>query len=171
MAAAPPSGGMEGVGPRQPSGLGGNVGLGGISTEGMEDLPKYDEEIAKCKRFLLEFEDGEVVNIEGGEDDRGPGVDSGALPPAATETWRMPRVSDVRLDWCSAFDKDAKGPAAYLGCGQPAADAFCRSVGYASASNFKKDEQIEDETMFIDQRTLNTHTPKKDAFRFITCMK
>jgi hypothetical protein len=25
--------------------------------------------------------------------------------------------------------------------------------------------------MFIDQRTLNTHTPKKDAFRFITCMK
>ncbi|EWM20572.1 hypothetical protein Naga_101330g1, partial [Nannochloropsis gaditana] len=77
MAAAPPSRGMEGGGPRQPSGLGGNVGLGGISTEGMEDLPKYDEEISKCKRFLLEFEDGEVVNIEGGEDGEAAGLGIG----------------------------------------------------------------------------------------------
>lgn len=97
------------------------------------------------------------------------------LPPAVSETWRYPRVSGIRMDWCSAYDGRVGGPPnnpdAYLACGQPAADSFCRSVGYQSAGRFEKDEQIEDETIFIAQSALNTHSPKRDAFLYITCVK
>ena len=52
---------------------------------------------------------------------------------AAEETFSSPTFGGERLDWCHTFQH---------GCGQQAANAFCVSQKFQSASDFKKQENV-----------------------------
>lgn len=41
--------------------------------------------------------------------------------------------------------------AAFIGCGQDAANAYCKAIGYDSATAFVKDEQITEPTVYLLQ--------------------
>jgi hypothetical protein len=47
--------------------------------------------------------------------------------------FQRPTVQGVRVDWCLVWGNE---------CGKPAADAFCRSRGFARATNFEKIEDV-----------------------------
>ncbi len=86
------------------------------------------------------------------------------LAAAATQTFANPSVKGVRLDWCAHFG---------TGCGQPAADLFCRQNGFTSAARFAMDPNIGQRgvatLVFGDGRLCNG--PNCSGFRAITCAK
>ncbi|EWM20569.1 hypothetical protein Naga_101597g1 [Nannochloropsis gaditana] len=55
-----------------------------------------------------------------------------------TDIYTNPKVNGARVDWCYGYDfrmgPGTDNPAAFLGCGQDAADAYCRLRGYEKAS-------------------------------------
>jgi hypothetical protein len=50
-----------------------------------------------------------------------------ALPGILCVRVMNPKYKGLSVDWCARFEQD---------CGQPAADAFCKTVGYARATSF-----------------------------------
>ncbi len=86
------------------------------------------------------------------------------LAAAATQTFANPSVKGVRLDWCAHFG---------TGCGQPAADLFCRQNGFTSAARFAMDPNIGQRgvatLVFGDGRLCNG--PNCSGFRAISCVK
>ena len=68
----------------------------------------------------------------------------------------------MRLDWCAHFG---------TGCGQAAADLFCRQNGFTSAARFTMDPNIGQRgiatLVFGDGRLCNG--PQCSGFRAITC--
>ena len=87
-----------------------------------------------------------------------------SLASAATQTFSSPSVRGVRLDWCAHFG---------TGCGQPAADLFCRENGFTSAARFSIDANIGRRgvatLVFGDGRLCSG--PDCSGFRAITCTK
>ena len=87
-----------------------------------------------------------------------------SLASAATQTFSSPSVRGVRLDWCAHFG---------TGCGQPAADLFCRENGFTSAGRFSIDANIGRRgvatLVFGDGRLCSG--PDCSGFRAITCTK
>lgn len=86
-----------------------------------------------------------------------------AASSAATKTINRPMFNGNRLDWCLKWSED---------CGRPAADAYCRSQGYARA------------TFFFPDRHIGARSPTRligtgatcdlnhcDGFRQIVCLK
>jgi hypothetical protein len=86
-------------------------------------------------------------------------------PPlyADTETFRNPIHNGNRLDWCYAWG---------TGCGQAAADAWCRAKQFRSAQAFTQDPDIGSRT---PTRLISTGAICDqsfcDGFRSITCWK
>jgi hypothetical protein len=59
---------------------------------------------------------------------------SGAIPARAeVVTFSAPEVRGMRLDWCLYWARD---------CGQRAANAFCRTQGFADAQHFAIDQNL-----------------------------
>src|SRR5690606_30726746 len=80
-----------------------------------------------------------------------------------TRTVEKPMFNGNRLDWCATWGED---------CGAPAADAFCKSQGFAGASDFAKEPHIGGAT---PTRLIATgavcDAEQCDGFLSITCLK
>jgi hypothetical protein len=88
------------------------------------------------------------------------------LAPAAsaeTKTIVKPMYGANRLDWCREWA---------VGCGKDAADAYCQSIGYESASNFSQapDIGIASPTRLIGSGAV-CDQDFCDGFKTITCYK
>jgi hypothetical protein len=79
------------------------------------------------------------------------------------QTFKKPVYNGLRLDWCYAGQS---------GCGKKAANAYCDSQGYNTATAFKLAPQIGPlkPTRQIGSGVTCT-LPLCDAFKFITCAK
>lgn len=53
--------------------------------------------------------------------------------PSPTQAFHYPKYKGNRLDWCRGWS---------VGCGQAAADAFCKVMGYTNAVDFVEDNDI-----------------------------
>ncbi len=93
------------------------------------------------------------------------GVGLGAATAVAeTRDFIAPSVRDVRLDWCRHFGTQ---------CGQPAADLFCREMGYQAASQFAPDPNVGARgivTLVFGDGAL-CRAPTCSGFRSITCTR
>lgn len=82
---------------------------------------------------------------------------------AGTDTIKKPMFNGKRLDWCASWTSD---------CGKPAADAFCKSQGYAEATKFERDPHIGSSS---PTRVISTGAvcdlAHCDGFLEITCAK
>ena len=76
---------------------------------------------------------------------------------ADVRTFSNPRIGGGRLDWCLQWS---------AACGKPAADAYCRSRGFAGALNFSKATGV-GRTVLISGTGCNGATCA--GFRHITC--
>jgi hypothetical protein len=61
------------------------------------------------------------------------GLAAGGAAAAENRTVERPMFDGNRLDWCATWQAD---------CGRPAADAFCRSEGFGSATAFSEEPRI-----------------------------
>jgi hypothetical protein len=80
---------------------------------------------------------------------------------AADETFTKPTYKGNRLAWCKDWGS---------GCGKGAASAYCASLGFGDATDFKIDEDIGRKAptrMIGNNQTCNK--PFCDGFRFINC--
>src|SRR5262249_53158489 len=79
----------------------------------------------------------------------------------ATKSFEKPMYNGRRLSWCHDFD---------AGCGKPAADAFCKTNGFASAEQFTVDAHIGDvqPTRSIGSGAVCDQVPC-DGFKVIQC--
>lgn len=64
----------------------------------------------------------------------------------------------IQLDWCRAWAVD---------CGQPAADAFCKTVGQVRASSFTAKPNVGLTVIVSDRRICNS--PACTGFAQLTC--
>jgi hypothetical protein len=76
---------------------------------------------------------------------------------ADTRTFSSPRLGGARLDWCLQWSAS---------CGKPAADAYCRSRGFAGAINFSQARGV-GRTRLISGGACNG--PTCAGFGHITC--
>lgn len=84
-----------------------------------------------------------------------------APEPERPETFFEPTVGNYRVDWCLHWAS---------GCGEPAANRFCREQGFEAASLWEIEIDIAARTptyILGDDRTCNL--PSCDGFRFIAC--
>ncbi len=72
-----------------------------------------------------------------------------------------PQYKHLALDWCKSWQKD---------CGQPAADAYCVSKGWESASKYAKAEDVEYPTRVIGDSKI-CDAEGCDSFSSIVCQK
>ncbi len=72
-----------------------------------------------------------------------------------------PKYKHLALDWCKSWQKD---------CGQPAADAYCVSQGWESASKYAKAEDVEYPTRVIGDNKI-CDAEGCDSFSSIICQK
>ncbi len=84
------------------------------------------------------------------------------LPHLSTAAnYPNPTHQGYKLDWCKTFEHE---------CGKPAADAFCQQRGHLSALNFSKKNNLQVETMTIqDHAICNPQHHRCDSFNFIDC--
>ena len=86
-----------------------------------------------------------------------------AVADAGTKDFAKPKLGNNRLDWCLTWQQ---------GCGQEAADAFCVSKGFQSASKFTNAPGIGANT---PTRTIGDNSVCDsagcDGFGAITCYK
>jgi hypothetical protein len=75
---------------------------------------------------------------------------------AAVRTWVSPQLDGERVSTCLS-DRNA--------CGKPAADLWCKSMGFDQALTFERERAISDFTRLADTRELAPGTP----FRTIKC--
>jgi hypothetical protein len=82
---------------------------------------------------------------------------------AASRTFSQPRILGQVVDQC------LQGGAA---CGKPAADAFCRRVGYADAMSYRieRDTARISTTIAIDS-DLIIRTPEAQPFQMVKCWR
>lgn len=82
---------------------------------------------------------------------------------AESKTFGNPKVGGNRLDWCYGWSS---------GCGQQAADAYCKKRGFNKATAFDQDADIGDAS---PTRVISTgqvcDAPDCDGFSFIKCEK
>lgn len=86
-----------------------------------------------------------------------------ALPAAADQVYPNPVLpSGYRLDWCRDWAAN---------CGQPAADAFCQSIGFSGAGSFERANDIgaATPTMVIATGQICAE-PFCDGFSQIQCL-
>ena len=76
---------------------------------------------------------------------------------ADVRTFSSPRLGGARLDWCLQWSAS---------CGKPAADAYCRSRGFAGAINFSQQRGV-GATRLISGGACNGSTCA--GFRHIPC--
>ncbi len=78
-----------------------------------------------------------------------------------TKTFRYPTINGYRLDWCRLWAQD---------CGQGAADAFCRKIGFTRAIAFEEDYDIgaRSPTYVIGSGKICNQS-FCDGFKYITC--
>ena len=83
----------------------------------------------------------------------------GMASAAAVEvhTFTHPRLGGARLDWCLQWSAS---------CGKPAADAYCRSRGFAGALNFSREPGV-GRTALMSGGACNGAACS--GFRHITC--
>jgi len=75
--------------------------------------------------------------------------------------YNAPKVRGIALDWCRIFENQ---------CGQPAADAFCRSKGHLKASSWLKWNNPGFRTITIGQNSIcNPHYHRCDSFKNVVC--
>lgn len=89
-----------------------------------------------------------------------------AMPLAAQETrsFSAPAVKGVRLDWCKHWARD---------CGKPAADLFCREMGFQHAAQFEIDVGVGGRgirTLVFGDGRICSH-PTCSSFKAITCAR
>jgi hypothetical protein len=94
-------------------------------------------------------------------------VSFGQLPEEAkaaepTKNFVAPKIKNIRLDWCRHWARD---------CGKPAADLFCRQMGFSTAVRFSIDPEIGARgiatVVFGDGKLCRA--PYCSGFRIITC--
>jgi hypothetical protein len=80
----------------------------------------------------------------------------------STKSFVAPKIKDVRLDWCRHWARD---------CGKPAAELFCRQMGFSKAVRFSIDPDIGARgiatVVFGDGKLCRA--PYCSGFRIITC--
>lgn len=88
---------------------------------------------------------------------------AGSSAMAGTKTIIKPMFNGNRLDWCLNWSED---------CGKPAADAFCRNLGFQAAASFAPDPHIgwRTPTRLIGTGAL-CDLGHCDGFTRITCVK
>lgn len=78
-----------------------------------------------------------------------------------TKTFKNPSYHGYRLDWCRIFEND---------CGQPAADAFCKLMGFSGSGSFHFQGNPGVPTMTIGQNSIcYPQVHRCDSFSSITC--
>ncbi len=77
------------------------------------------------------------------------------------KTFRYPTINGYRLDWCRKWAQD---------CGQGAANAFCKRMGFTKAIAFEEDYDIgtKSPTYVIDDGKI-CNQGFCDGFKYITC--
>ncbi|KAM3567554.1 hypothetical protein VYU27_010303, partial [Nannochloropsis oceanica] len=68
-------------------------GGGGTNNDTLEGVPQYEEEVEKCKRFLLEFEDGAFMDDDDDEEEDG----TGGIPGRKKYKVFLQRIADREL--------------------------------------------------------------------------
>jgi hypothetical protein len=86
-----------------------------------------------------------------------------AVPAAqSTQDFVAPKINQVRLDWCRHWARE---------CGKPAAELFCRQMGFSKAVRFSIDSNVGARgvptVVFGDGRLCKA--PYCSGFRIITC--
>jgi hypothetical protein len=82
---------------------------------------------------------------------------------AEEKTFAKPKQGPYRVDWCYKWGTL---------CGQPAADRFCQSKGFVSATDLVEDVNIGSLTPTIVQGTGQVcNGPDCDGFTYISCQK
>jgi hypothetical protein len=82
---------------------------------------------------------------------------------AEEQTFAKPKQGPYRIDWCYQWGSQ---------CGQPAADRFCMSKGFARSNDFVEAENIGSLTPTIVQGTGQVcNGPDCDGFTYVTCQK
>lgn len=71
-----------------------------------------------------------------------------------------PKLGGERLDWCFKWAAS---------CGKPAADAFCRSIGFSRARAFQKAENVGVPTRIIGEPAKVCSAAACDSFQYIIC--
>lgn len=84
---------------------------------------------------------------------------TGAL--AETKQYSKPRFQGKRLDWCFNWAAD---------CGKPAANFFCKQMGYTSAKNYPIDHAPGSDTIVAGTGQI-CEQPGCDSFKSITCFR
>jgi hypothetical protein len=80
---------------------------------------------------------------------------------SVSRTFSNPSYRGYRLDWCRVFEND---------CGAPAADAFCRQLGFSGNGPFQFQPNLSVSTMTIGQNSIcDPHVHRCDSFASITC--
>jgi hypothetical protein len=86
---------------------------------------------------------------------------SSSIAFAEFKQFDEPQYKHLALDWCKSWQKD---------CGQPAADAYCVSQGWESASKYTKAEDVEYPTRVIGDSKI-CDAAGCDSFSSIICQK
>ena len=80
---------------------------------------------------------------------------------AETKQFDEPQYKKLALDWCKSWASD---------CGKPAADAYCVSQGYETASKYSKASDVGYPTRVISDNRI-CDEPGCDSFSVIICEK
>ena len=78
---------------------------------------------------------------------------------ANAQRYDKPTINRIRIDWCYTFSQ---------GCGQKAADAFCKEMGASRASDFKQEKKV-GHTVNIGDRSSICQQPNCGGFLYIIC--
>ncbi|MEX3006917.1 hypothetical protein [Hoeflea sp. TYP-13] len=93
----------------------------------------------------------------------GPAMKTVVVDPDTTR-FRFPKIKDVRVDWCRNWGRE---------CGEPAAELFCREMGFPRASKFVVDQTTGKKgiptVVFGDGRICDARYC--NGFRQITCTR
>jgi hypothetical protein len=99
----------------------------------------------------------------GGPGYGGPGYGGPGYGGPQTQNFYTPALAGNRVDWCLHWGSS---------CGAPAANEFCRRVGYGHASAFSKANNIgsHSPTIVLGSGAV-CNQPQCDGFQNITCVR
>ena len=114
-----------------------------------------------------ELEDPTFLSETSGRQENDSG-DSITLPEGANDmatpkmisTFQFPSYDRLRVDWCKNWASN---------CGKPAADLFCRLMGYQRSTSFRIQRKHGGPTNVLDHDGMVCWAPFCDSFQYIDC--
>ena len=106
-----------------------------------------------------ELEDPTSLSETSGDDEE---VAKDIATPRTTSRFDFPSYKERRVDWCKNWASN---------CGKPAADLFCRNMGYQRSTSFMIQNNHGGPTNVLGHDGMVCWAPFCDSFRYINCFK